>query len=409
MKRLFLYSLLALGAGTALALFLQEDPGYLLLSFRGWQLETTLAALLVALLGAVVTLVALWWLLRMLNPLKLLRSDTWRWLRGTSPAQASADGLQALLLGRWQEAYKLLVANAERVQAPVFNYALAAIAAQQQGDALGCSFCLDRAEKKAGEHSHGIRNLRALLEKQAGHAESAMAQLLALKRSAPPAPLLLQQLLELQQQLGDWEGMGTLLPELEKQQLLSAEALQELRIDVARQSLQAAARDSVAALRLAWQELPKALRQHEALLAIYLEVLLAHNHDTEACTLLGQYLKQHWSDALIRRIGFMRGGSAQQPLLLLEAQLKQRPNNTVLMLTLGRLCLREQLWGKARDYFDHALRATREPALQAEMAAELARLLQHLGEHEQSLLHYEQAMGMLQHQLPELPMPVPHR
>jgi HemY protein len=408
-KRFFLYALLALGAGTALALFLQQDPGYLLLSFRGWQLETTLAALITAALLLGTALIALLWLLRLGNPLRWWRSGGWGWLRGRSAEQASADGLQSLLLGRWQEAYKLLVANAERVQNPVFNYALAAIAAQQQGDALGCAFCLDRAEKKAGEQRHGIRCLRALLEQQAGHPESAKTQLLALKHSAPPAPLLLRQLMTLQQQLGDWEGLAALLPELGKQQVLPPEALQALQLDVARQQLQAAARDGLPALRLAWQDLPKSLRQHDSLLLILLEMLLAHNHDTEACTLLGQFLKQQWSDALIHRLGCLRGGSAQQLLLLLEAQLKQRPNHGLLMLTLGRLSLRERLWNKARDYFEHALNATREPQLRAEIAAELARLLQHLGERDASLQHYEQAMGMLQHRLPELPLPLPPR
>jgi HemY protein len=408
--RFFLYALLALAAGTALALFLRQDPGYLLLSFRGWQLETTLASLVVAVLVIVVLVIALLWLLRLFNPLKLLRGSTWQgWLRRGSPEATSAAGLQALLLGRWQEAYKLLVENAERVQNPLFNYLAAAIAAQEQRDELGCRFCLDRAEKKAGNNVHGVRSLRALLERRAGRPEQALAQLLALKRVAPPAPLLLRELQQVQRQLNDWEGLAQLLPELEKQAVLPGENLQALRLAVYEQQLAAAARDGMSALRLAWQDLPKALKHQESLLIIYLQALLANNQDAEAGTLLTQYLKQHWSDTLIGMLGRVRGGSAQHLLLLLEGQLKQRPNNALLMLTLGRLCLREQLWGKARDYFEHALRASREPALRAELAAELARLLDHLGDRDESLQYYEQAVGMLHHELPELPMPTPRR
>jgi len=408
-SRFFVYALLALGAGTLLALFLQEDPGYLLLSFRGWQLETTLASLILALLLLVVFCFAALWLLRLFNPLKLLRGGTWQWFRRGSAEQASGEGLQLLLLGRWQEAYKLLVENAERVQNPVFNYVAAAWAAQELGDALGCRFCLDRAEKKAGHKVHGLRSLRGMLERRAGNAEQALAQLLALKRVAPHAPLVLRQLQELQLQLADWEGLAALLPELEQHGVLVPEALYALRTSVQQQRLAAAARESKAALRLAWHDLGKRARQEEVLVTQYLEALLANNEDAEATALLTQFFKQHWSDDLIGRIGFMRGGSARQLLLLLEDQLRQRPNNAVLMLTLGRLSLREQLWSKARDYFEHALRATRLPALRAEIAAELARLLDNLGEPDQSLQYYEQAMGMLQHQLPELPMPArPH-
>lgn len=409
MTRFFLYALLALVAGTALAVFLQADPGYLLLSFRGWQLETTLASLIVAALLLGIAVVVLLWLLRLLNPLRLLRGESWHWFGRGAPEQASLQGLQQLLLGRWQEAYKLLVENAERVQNPVFNYLAAAIAAQERGDALGCQFCLDRAEKKCEGQTQGIRSLRAMLERRTGHVETALSQLLALKRVAAPCPLVLRNLYELQLQVSDWEGLSELLPELEKLKVLDAAALQELGAMVWRQRIAAAARENMQELRLAWKELPKALRHDEQCLASYVEALLAHNEDAEVGTLLTQHFKQHWSDNLVGLLGFVRGGSAQHLLLLLEAQLKQRPNNPVLMLTLGRLCLREQLWGKARDYFEHAQRVTRAPALRAEISAELARLLDHLGDRDESLAYYEQAMGMLQHQLPELPMPTPRR
>lgn len=410
MKRFFLYALLAMAAGTTLALYLQEDPGYLLLSFRGWQLETTLASLLLALLVLLMLVVALLWLLRLFNPLKLLRGSTWQqWFRRVSPEQASVDGLQLLLLGRWQEAYKLLVENAPRVQNPVFNYVAAAIAAQELSNALGSSFCLDRAEKSAGTAVHGLRSLRALLERRAGRVNTALSQFLAIKRLQPTAPLVLRQLEELALELSDWEGLAALLPELEKQKVLAANTLHALRSKVHEQSLAAAARDSLVALRLAWQQVPKALRHDEALVLVYLEALVAHNEDLELQTLLTQQLKHEWSDNLIGALGFMRGGSAQSLLLLLENMLKQRPHNAVLMLTLGRLSLREQWWSKAREYFEHALRATRTPALRAEIAAELARLLDHMGERDESLQYYEQALGMLQHPLPDLPLPQQRR
>jgi HemY protein len=405
-KRFFLYALLALGAGTALALFLQEDPGYLLLSFRGWQLETTLASIVLALLVLLITVIGVVWLLRLCNPLKLLRGSTWQqWFRRVSPQQASVEGLQLLLLGRWQEAYRLLVENAAQVQNPVFNYVAAAIAAQELGDALGYNFCLDRAEKQAGTAVHGLRSLRALLERRAGHVDAALSQFLAVKRLMPAAPLVLRQLQELQLQLKDWDSLAALLPELEKYKVLEPGLWKALRNTVLEQRLEAAAADSLPALRHAWQELPKPLRHEEPLLLVYLEALLAHNEDVEVHALLKQQFKQQWSDNLVGLLGFMRGGSTRQLLLLLEDQLKQRPNNAVLMLTLGRLSLREKQWGKGREYFEYALRATRIPALRAEIAAELARLLDHLGEAEASLSCYDQAMGMLQHQLPELPMP----
>ena len=43
--------------------------------------------------------------------------------------------------------------------------------------------------------------------------------------------------------------------------------------------------------------------------------------------------------------------------------------------------------------------------LSAEINAELGRLLEHLGEHDKSLLCYRQAMDLMERKLPDLPMP----
>ena len=104
-------------------------------------------------------------------------------------------------------------------------------------------------------------------------------------------------------------------------------------------------------------------------------------------------------------LGFVHVRNPQEALLLMEAWLKQRPNNPILLLTLGRLSLRNQLWGKGREYFELALRVTNSPELCAEINAELARLLEHLGEHDKSLACYQKALGMMKYPLPDLPLP----
>ena len=75
------------------------------------------------------------------------------------------------------------------------------------------------------------------------------------------------------------------------------------------------------------------------------------------------------------------------------------------MLSLGRVSLRNKLWGKAREYFEGSLRFSKSKALSAEANAELARLMDHLGEHAHSASLYRKALAQLEHRLPELPMP----
>jgi len=90
-------------------------------------------------------------------------------------------------------------------------------------------------------------------------------------------------------------------------------------------------------------------------------------------------LRRNWSDDLINLYGRLKGNRADEQLLMAEGWLQERPNNPELLLALGRLSLRNQLWGKAREYFEASINLKRKQ----ETAGELCRLYAHLGQHEQ--------------------------
>ena len=389
MIRWFLAALLALGLGAGLALMLAGDPGYVLVAFRGYTLELTLATLMLSALLVLVGLVALSWLLRLANPLRWFRGGRLRgWFSRSSAAEASANGLQQLLLGNWHEAYRILVAQAPRVDNPAFNYLAAAFAAFRRDDRIGWTWCLDQAEKLSRRNNYGLISVRAWLETQAGKPDQALPLLLALQRIAPGSPFVLQQLADNYDRLGDWERLVDLWPELVKHKVLPEPALHKLGEQVWQRRLQQAATEGLQPLRLAWQSLPKALHNNEALVGLLLQQLLKAGQETEAGVLLNRQLKQGWSDSLIGMLGHVDTRNPQQLLLQLENRLKERPHNAVLLLTLGRISLRNQLWGKAREFFEQALRASKETALSAEINAELGRLYENLGEAAQGALGY---------------------
>ncbi|HWK55197.1 MAG TPA: heme biosynthesis HemY N-terminal domain-containing protein [Hyphomicrobiales bacterium] len=406
MTRLFIILLVALVLGAALALFLADDPGYVQVVFHGWSLESTLGAVLLLLIVLLVLVIGGIWLLRLFNPLKLFSPKLWQRLSARRNAvQASNEGLRLLLLGHWQNAYKLLVENAERVENPMVNYLAAALAAHERGDRLGRNFCLERAEKRTEGDNYGIRSLRAWCEARDGELENAMAQLLALKRLVPDSPFILRQIKDCCLRLGDWEGLDEVLPLLEKHQVVPAAELAELRNSVARHHLLRAGTEGIEPLRLAWQDMSKAQKQDQDLATLYLQQLVKNEADVDAQALLSRQLKQHWDNALVASLGYLPSENPQQLLLILEEQLKSRPNNPVLLLTLGRVCLRNQLWEKAREYFEHALRMSDSGQLTAEISGELARLALHQGEGALALEHYQCAMQLLPHALPDLPLP----
>lgn len=111
-------------------------------------------------------------------------------------------------------------------------------------------------------------------------------------------------------------------------------------------------------------------------------------------------LRNHWSDELINLYGRIKGHQPEEQLLIAEQWLKDRPNNAELLLALGRLSLRNELWGKAKEYFQTSLHLRRS----RETLAELSRLNAHMGEEEASIKLLMQGLES-DNSLPDLPMP----
>ena len=112
-------------------------------------------------------------------------------------------------------------------------------------------------------------------------------------------------------------------------------------------------------------------------------------------------LKKAWDSQLVRQFGLLDTGNAARQLTQAEGWLQEHPEDPQLLLCLGRLCLREKLWGKARDYFESSYRAQ----VGAEICAELGRLLIGLGEPKVAAAYYREGLALSESQLPELPMP----
>jgi HemY protein len=409
MIRAFIFSLLALAIGAWLYQFLGADPGYVLVSFGSWSVETTLVAMVLFLLLVAVLVWGITKLVTLLNPLGLFRGDAWfgAGRRRKHAAAGSEEGLRLLLLGHWQNAYKLLVENADRTDAPAFNYLAARLAAWQRSDNASWNYCLEQAARHSHNPNPGIKAVKALLEYRSGKTEQSLAILLALDKEVPGSPYVLSLLKTIYQSVKDWEKLDALLPQLEKHKVITAEELLQLRETIAGHRLLSitAANGAATTLNSQWHALDKNIIRGEEITLIYLQKLLEFSQHDAALSQLSAFLKHQWSDRMVLLAGFIDTPEPGSLLVLLEKWMKSRPNNAPLMLSLGRVSLRNKLWGKAREYFESAQRFSNSTALSAEANAELARLLEHMGEHAQSASLYRKAMAQLDHKLPELPMP----
>jgi HemY protein len=334
-----------------------------------------------------------------------------QWLTQSGKRRArrrTTQGLLALAEGNWSRARKLLEASAENANTPLINYLAAAQAAHEEGDIDAAEELLRRAFESTPGSDLAVGLTQAQLQLDAGRLEQSLATLLRLRKQSPHHPFILKLLKTVYTRLEDWRELSQLLPELRKQHVPGDEELRNLERETWLRLLQRAAEDirrqggqpDLEPLNQLWDELPSSSRKDETVILAYASHLSELGAEAQAETLLRKVLRNHWSDALIGLYGRIAGAKPDEQLLIAEQWLKARPNNAELLLALGRLSLRNELWGKAREYFEASLRQKRQP----ETLAELSRLAAHMGENEASVNYLMQ--GLLKDSgIPDLPMP----
>ncbi len=196
----------------------------------------------------------------------------------------------------------------------------------------------------------------------------------------------------------DWPQLKKLLPALRKRKILPAKELKALETSVYLGVLSKASADE---LRQIWSKFPSEWRKSPQLIECYGRRLLESGDDLEAEKVLSKGIKQNWDGGLVAQYGRIRGRDPARRLKLAESWLKAHPQDASLMLCLGRLSQRNDLWGKAREYFEASHRL--QPS--AEACAELARLLFSLGERDKSAEYSREGL-LLRESLPDLPLPV---
>jgi len=223
---LLLLAVLVIGGG--LGMLIARDPGYVLLVYGDWALETSVW---LALALAVATVL----LARLLVSL-LLRGLTapgrlagWRQQRRGRRGQADALRGQLLLAeGRWRDAEKRLRAAAEGVAEPFVELVGAARAAAARGD-LAAARELFAGAAAAGEGTRlPARLAEASCLQDLGHWRDAAALLTELGHRHPHHPHRLALLARCWVALEDWQAVAELLPELRRQKALDAAMLDEL-------------------------------------------------------------------------------------------------------------------------------------------------------------------------------------
>jgi HemY protein len=374
MKKLvfyFIVLLIAVWAGLKIA----SDPGYLLVAYQKVTVEMPLW---LAVLGILGLFFVLYFLLRIIINIRSLGAKIRAWSRVRRVRRAwqrTHRGLIALSAGEFKIAEKDLVRAAPYTDTPLLNYLGAARAAQSQR-------AMDRRDEYLGKISaKGKLNelacglAQAEMQYQSHQYEQALATLQQLQQIAPKHKPLLSLLKEIYLKLEDWGPLEILLPQLERSDSLSILVYKGLL------------KSANGSENLVWNRVPKHLRLSPVLLAAYVP-LIAKNKPDDAEALLRESLEKTLDDTLLSQYSLLDSTRKEKQLKVLETFLKTTPKHPMLLLALGRLCVKNELWGKARSYFEASLGLAAKP----ETYQALGELLEKLGEMEKAMLCYRQGL-----------------
>ncbi|MCL6416134.1 hypothetical protein MIB92_10755 [Aestuariirhabdus sp. Z084] len=395
----FLMLLLALLVMAVVANGMVLDNGYILISYGDTTFETTLwmgLLLLIVIYAALWALRALIWLL--LASLNLVVPVTASSRLKRARVNASR-GLLNLMKGNWKLAHRQLGRAAAEGESPLVNYLAAARAAHLMGDEQLTGEYLRSADADIPGAAIAVGITQAQLHLSSGQLEQALAVLKELRRKVPTHPYMLKLLMRTYYRLRDWENVQRLLPTLERYKVFPQEEIRKLQSEAYEQLFQQACerglRPSEVENRFRyvdqlWDNLNRKQKKDEVLVAYCARCLIRMGAWERAEQLLSKALRQHYSDPLMELYGRVRCEEPAKQLTKAEALLREYPENPVLLIALGRICLANELWGKAREYFEQSLKISRTSVA----CNELGQLLAQLGEHEASTRFFREGLEL---------------
>lgn len=338
-------------AAIVLGVQLNKDPGYVLIAMNHWTIETTLWVMI---LGLVCVFLITYLFLRFCH--KLARTpgamNEWRSKRLTQKAQEiTRKGLIEYSEGYWKKAKNHLIQALPNADTPLLNYLTAARAAQKMGDSQLRDDFLREAQQSMPEAKVAVELTQAQLQLANHQWEQALATLRHLHDIAPRHPYVLKLLMQLYQEVRDWPQLIALLPDLKKYNVIDQQQFEDLQHNAYLHSLiDLAKQNQTEAVTELYHSLPKTLAADPEIVAEYVRFLSKKNDYATVRDLLRRCLRKEFDPQLIALYGTLPADENQ--LAFAENLLKKNAHSAALYLCLGQVCIKQQLWGKAKSYLE---------------------------------------------------------
>ena len=378
-----------IGLAVALVLAIKTNVGYVVLMYPPYRIDFSLNFLIIAL---IVGFSVLYGLVRVAVHTWRLPAYVRRFRRERKREKARRATLEAELAfaeGRYPKAERLAGEALDIGESPLLNALLAARAAHEQRNFRARDDYLARAERLSPSHATARLMTHVELLLDARDVQQALPLLKQLKDAAPKHTGVLRLDLKAQQQAKNWDQVLATLVQLEKRDAIEPLQAEPLRVNAHIENLKRKAH-MAEALKEYWEKMPAADRINSKIAVMAAKLFLGMGGTRQAREIIEQSLDKHWDSGLVELYGQCADKDVVKQIERAEKWLPSHAKEPALLLALGRLCARQELWGKAQSYIEASLAV--ESTREAHLA--LAQLLEKMNKVDEACKHYRQSLAL---------------
>jgi len=384
--RLAIWSVLLAAVAVGIALIARQSTGYVVIVAAPYRIELSLNLLVFLVLAGYF---AFYFLTRLVATLLAIpaRVRAYREERVRSRLRQSLnDALLAFFQGRYASAEKSAATALTGDETKGVAAIIAARSAHELGRFSEREQFLDQAKSgEPGVDQARLTTLADLLVSQGRH-EEALAVLKDLSARDARNLRLLRLKLQAEQATRDWDEVLATTSALVKLGGIGPAEASTARRAAHLGNLSRKALDSQA-LAAYWKQLPQEMRIDPAVAATAARHHLALGGTAEAQAIIEETLERDWSASLVALYGEAAGPDALPQIQRAERWLRDHARDPALLLALGKLCMRQELWGKAQSYIEASLAL--EPTHDGHMT--LAALMERIGKPQEAVRHFRRS------------------
>lgn len=390
--RIFIRLIILFAIAAGLAIGTRLNPGNVVFFYPPTRIDLSLNFFLAL---AFIAFIVFYFIVRMLVLAKELPRSVSQYRqnkREKESNKALREALKSLFEGRFGHAEKYAAKTLDFADNKGLGALIGARAAHHMSQFERRNAWFTRIEEDTAFKTARLVSMTELYVDQ-HQSENALNAVKELNASGKRHIQVLRWALKANQQAKNWNEVLKLVRVLDKNKALHPSLSLRLR-ELAYEALLKEHGHDADSLRRVWNDIPNAEK-----LNTYISLSAANKFNAcelfaDARKIVEKSLEHEWSNRLLK---VYRDAAGKEESLALRGQIEncekwlaEYPNNPELELTLGRLCLQQKLWGKARIHLESSLSNSIDIQTKREVNLQLAQMHESLEKFEDAAKYYRQ-------------------